>query len=132
MHQSLRPAPGPTVLTAYWAFGDGDRAALSRQRQALLDEPWRTWSRRVVDDLARAHPDLPAKTARVDLMRYGHAMAIPAPGVRGSAALHALAQPRMRRLHFAHSDLAGYSIFEEAFTLGDAAGSAAARRLHAA
>ena len=132
MHQSLRPAPGPTVLTAYWALGQGDRAALVRQRQALLDEPWSVWSRRVIDDLARAHPDLPSKTARVDLMRYGHAMAIPAPGVRGSAALRALAQPRAAagsRVHFAHSDLAAYSIFEEAFTLGDAAGRNAAGRL---
>jgi len=129
MHQSLRPAPGPTVLTAYWALGDGDRAAQSRQRQALLDEPWRVWSQRVVADLARAHPDLPAKTARVDLMRYGHAMAIPTPGVRGSAALRALAQSAAPRLHFAHSDLAGYSIFEEGFTLGVAAGRAAARSL---
>jgi hypothetical protein len=128
MHQSLRPAPGPTVLTAYWAFGDGDAATVARQRQALLGEPWSVWSHRVVDDLARAHPDLPAKTARVDLMRYGHAMAIPAPGVRGSAALQALAQPQASRLHFAHSDLAGYSIFEEAFTLGHAAGTAAALR----
>jgi hypothetical protein len=128
MHQSLRPMPGPTVLTAYWAFGDGDAATVARQRQALLGEPWSTWSRRVVDDLARAHPDLPAKTARVDLMRYGHAMAIPAPGVRGSAALQALAQPQTSRLHFAHSDLAGYSIFEEAFTLGHVAGTAAALR----
>ena len=131
MHQSLRPVAGPTVLTAYWALGHGDRARLAAQRQALLDEPWHAWSRRVVDDLARAHPDLPAKTVRVDLTRYGHAMAIPAPGVRGSAALQALAQPGAAgaRLHFAHSDLAGYSIFEEAFTLGQAAGQAAARRV---
>lgn len=132
MHQSLRPVPGPTVLTAYWALGHGERATLARRRRALIDEPWRNWSRRVVDDLARAHPDLPTKTARVDLMRYGHAMAIPAPGVRGSAALQALrpqARPSATRLHFAHSDLAGYSVFEEAFTLGDAAGRAAAARL---
>ena len=128
MHQSLRPAPGPTVLTAYWALGDGNRIAIARQRQALLDDSWRTWSQRVVDDLARAHPDLPAKTARIDLMRYGHAMAIPAPGLRSSSALRALAQPLADapRLHFAHSDLAGYSVFEEAFTFGHAAGRAAA------
>ena len=62
-------------------------------------------------------------------MRYGHAMAIPAPGVRGNAALQALAQPQTPRLHFAHGDLAGYSIFEEAFTFGHIAGNAAARRL---
>ena len=64
-------------------------------------------------------------------MRYGHAMAIPAPGVRGHAALRALAGPTAPRLHFAHSDLAGYSVFEEAFTFGHAAGAAAARALRA-
>ena len=129
MHQSLRPVPGPTVLTAYWALGSGDRASVSRQRQALQDDSWQAWSRRVVDDIARAHPDLARKTQRVDLMRYGHAMAIPAPGVRGDAALRALAAPVTPRLHFAHSDLAGYSVFEEAFTFGHAAGLAAARSL---
>ncbi|MBK6854496.1 MAG: NAD(P)-binding protein [Burkholderiales bacterium] len=127
-HQSLRPTPGPTVLTAYWALGDGDRATVARQRQALLNDSWRNWSGRVVAELARAHPDLASKTARVDLMRYGHAMSIPMPGVRGSAALQALAQVQAGRLQFAHSDLAGYSVFEEAYTLGVAAGRAAAGR----
>jgi predicted NAD/FAD-dependent oxidoreductase len=128
-HQSLNPVPGPTVLTAYWALGDGDAATVMQRRRDLLELPWRTWAQRVVHDLARAHPDLPAKTLRVDLMRYGHATAIPTPGLRGSAALRWLAQPTSGRLHFAHSDLAAYSIFEEAFTLGHLAGSAAARGL---
>jgi hypothetical protein len=132
MHQGWRPMPGPTVLTAYWALGSGDDAARARQRRALVDQPWQAWAQRVVDDLARAHPDLPGKVARIDLVRHGHAMAVPAPGVRGSPALQALARPdAAARLHFAHADLAGYSIFEEAFTLGDAAGRAAARALRA-
>ncbi len=130
MHQSLRPTPGPTVLTAYWALGSGDDTQRQQQRRALIDEPWQAWAQRVVADLSRAHPDLPAKTARIDLVRHGHAMAVPVPGVRGSPALQALAgHERTDRLHFAHADLAGYSIFEEAFTLGDAAGRAAARAL---
>jgi hypothetical protein len=129
MHQSTRPMPGPTVLTAYWALGDGDRAAVARQRAALLNEPWPVWADRVVADLARAHPDLPHKLARVDLMRYGHAMSIPAPGVRGSAALAALAAPQPGRIQYAHADLAAYSVFEEAYTLGFGAGQTVAARL---
>jgi hypothetical protein len=50
-------------------------------------------------------------------MRYGHAMSIPVPGLRGSAALQALSRPA-GRVHFAHSDLSGYSVFEEAFSHG--------------
>jgi len=112
-HQRLNPAPGVTVLTAYQALPE-------TQRGALLSDDWATWTGRIVDDLATLHPDLRAKLRRADLMRYGHAMAIPAPGQRGSTALAALRAQR-GRVRFAHADLAGYSVFEEAFTLGLAA-----------
>jgi hypothetical protein len=128
-HQSLQPRHGATVLTAYWALGGASPAELAANRRQLLDEPWLVWARRVVDDLARAHPDLPRKLKRVDLMRYGHAMAIPRPGVRSSQALAALRQASAGRIRFAHADLAGYSVFEEAFTLGETAGHAVAAAL---
>ena len=77
-------------------------------------------------DLAPAHPDLAAKLRRVDLMRYGHAMSMPLPGVRSSAALRALASPQ-RRVQFAHADLSAYSVFEEALFHGVRAGRVAAK-----
>ena len=84
----------------------------------------------MIDDLATTHPDLPAKMRQIDLTRHGHAMSIPVPGMRSNPALKALAEGgSTSRLHWAHSDLAGYSVFEEAFTAGDAAGRAAARAL---
>jgi predicted NAD/FAD-dependent oxidoreductase len=121
-HQSLSPVPGATLLTAYRALGVAQRAA-------LLDRPWREWAQAVIDDLAPTHPDLAGKVQRIDLARHGHAMSIPRPGVRGHAALRALRESGAPRLHFAHSDLAGYSVFEEAFTAGHGAGRAAARAL---
>ncbi len=129
MHQSTRQIPGPTVLTAYWALGGNTPAQLAAQRAKLLAEPWSAWSNAVVAELARVHPDLPAKLKQVDLMRYGHAMSVPVPGLRSSAALRALAAPQPR-IHFAHSDLSAYSVFEEALYHGTRAGAAAARRLH--
>ncbi len=113
-HQSLRPDPGPTVLTAYWALPEAERGA-------LLGGDWRPWAQAVLAQLAPVHPDLSQRARRIDLMRYGHAMRIPAPGVRGDPALRALAVPQ-GRLHFAHADLSGYSVFEEAFTHGHRAG----------
>jgi predicted NAD/FAD-dependent oxidoreductase len=121
MHQSTRPHPGPTVLTSYWALGGDSAEQLRAQRERLLHGDWASWSRVVLDDLARAHPDLPAKVKRIDLSRYGHAMSIPLPGLRSSAALQALSNPT-GRVHFAHSDLSGYSIFEEAFFHGTRVG----------
>ncbi len=110
MHQSLRSAPGPTVLTAYWALPIA-------QRSALLHEPASTWAQRVLADLTPTHPDLQAKLQEVVLTRHGHAMSVPLPGVRSSAALAALRAQR-GRIRFAHADLAGYSVFEEAYTAG--------------
>jgi monoamine oxidase len=110
MHQSTRPVPGPTVLSAYWALPVARRAS-------LLDADWRDWAQRVVTGLATMHPDLPSKVRRADLMRYGHAMSIPTPGLRGSAALAALGDMR-GRIHLAHADLSAYSVFEEAYTHG--------------
>jgi hypothetical protein len=81
-----------------------------------------------------AHPDLVAKTTAVDITRYGHAMAIPIPNANGQIGFwppsnkreqlskkeRLLSRPTLtwERLHFAHSDWAGYSVFEEAFTAG--------------
>ncbi len=110
MHQSLRATPGPTVLTAYHALPLAERAA-------LLEQPWTHWAERVLQDLEPVHPDLRRRVQRIDLMRYGHAMAVPVPGLHRRAALPALRAAR-GRVRFAHADLAGYSVFEEAFIAG--------------
>jgi predicted NAD/FAD-binding protein len=114
MHQSLRPDHHATVLSSYWALPQTDRAA-------LLQDDWRPWARRVVEDLLPLHPDLAQKLARIDLMRYGHAMRIPLPGTRSSTALQALGR-LPGRVQLAHADLAGYSVFEEAYSIGWRAG----------
>jgi len=128
MHQSTRSVPGPTVLTAYWALGGNTPAQLSAQRARLLNEPWSAWAQAVVQDIARVHSDLPTKLKRIDLMRYGHAMSVPVPGLRSGTALRALAARHVapnQRVHFAHSDLSAYSVFEEALFHGVRAGRAA-------
>ena len=55
-------------------------------------------------------------------------MAIPTSGVRSSAALAAVPDSAAR-VSFAHADLSAYSVFEEAFARGDAAGRRVARAL---
>lgn len=119
-HQSLAMPVGPHVLTHYWALGGESEQQGRHWRQALMRDPWQTWAARVVADLSAVHPDLGDRVSRIDLMRYGHAMAIPEPGVRSAAALVALQRPQgpQGRIHFAHADLSAYSVFEEAFTHG--------------
>ncbi|MEO5672731.1 MAG: FAD-dependent oxidoreductase [Ramlibacter sp.] len=115
-HQSMDPRPGPTVLTCYRAPGES-------ARPQLLARGWRDWQAEVVAELSAPHPDLAGKLLRVEVARYGHAMAIPVPG---SLAQVAASIPHTGRLAFAHSDWAGYSIFEEAFTLGHRAAATVA------
>ncbi|XAH23575.1 FAD-dependent oxidoreductase [Xylophilus sp. GW821-FHT01B05] len=128
-HQSLDPRPGPTVLSCYRALGGtpGGRAA-------LLQQPWQAWRDTVLAELAVPHPDVLARATRMEITRYGHAMAVPVPGTLSRIGRlpsthlgYKLSKseqygPQSGRLRFAHSDWSGYSVFEEAFTRGDAAG----------
>lgn len=151
-HQSLRPVPGATVLTHYRALGslsateDPHKPLGWAGRSLLMQAPWTFWRDTIMAELALAHPDLPAKAQRLEITRYGHAMAIPVPQSDGqiglwpkqierdqlskSEQIRSAYPPRpvlsWERLHFAHSDWAGYSVFEEAFTAGHTAGHAAA------
>jgi len=120
-HQSLERVVGPRLLTAYWAFADSDR-------RRLLEMPWQDATQMILDDLRGVHPDLSERLQQVDIVRHGHAMAIPTPGLRSSAALAAVPDSAAR-VSFAHADLSAYSVFEEAFTRGDAAGRRVARAL---
>ena len=142
-HQNLQAVAGPTVLTHYRALGDVAGKATGAAvgvagRKLLLEHPWSAWRNQIVRELSLAHPDLPFKATRMDITRYGHAMAIPVPQTSGqiglwpslnihsllSKAKHYPARPLLtwERLGFAHSDWAGYSVFEEAFTAGHTAG----------
>ncbi len=115
-HQSLNPRRGATVLTWYLPLGDAPLAG----RRALLERPWAQWRDQALAELSEPHPDLRDQLLRVDITRYGHAMACPTPGPQMGWPM------REGRLHFAHSDWSGYSVFEEAFTRGHLAGAAIA------
>ena len=135
-HQKLDPRPGPTVLTYYQALGD-----VADARQQLATQGAEHWGRAALAALAGPHPDVLQRATRVQVTRYGHAMSIPVPGIQtflsqiglqgppGKRKLllngerqRALPTPATARLAFAHSDWSGYSVFEEAFTRGHAAG----------
>ncbi len=120
-HQSLGQVTGERLFTAYWSLPDGDR-------RKLLEMSWQDATQRILDDLHVVHPDLSQRLQQVDIVRHGHAMAIPTPGMRSSAALAAIPESAAR-VSFAHADLSAYSVFEEAFTRGDAAGRRVAARL---
>jgi predicted NAD/FAD-binding protein len=129
-HQSLQSVPAATVLTYYRALGD-----MKDGRKLLLERSWGSCRDEILAELSVAHPDLATKATKIDITRYGHAMAIPAPVIGGKNGLqpsYLLPKQLLKkeqktastnRLSFAHSDWAGYSVFEEAFAMGHAAGN---------
>lgn len=105
---------GPTVLTYYYPLCDENPRA---GRTRLLETDWRGWADVALSDLSRAHQDIRGLVERLDVMRWGHAMIRPRTGFMWGSARREAAKP-FRGIHFAHSELSGVALFEEAFDHG--------------
>ena len=107
-HQALVDH-GPTVFTYYYPLTEGGAAG----RKRLLDLEHAAWCDVVMSDLSRAHVGLRERVEAIDVWRWGHAMARPGVGSMSAAAREARARP-LGRVFFAHSDVSGVGLFEEA------------------
>lgn len=119
-HQGVASRPGPTVLTWYLPL-TGEAPAEGRKR--LLATTRERWAAMALDEIARPHPEIRDIARRVDVFANGHAMVRPRPGLIWGAARSRVVQ-RRGRLHFAHADASGLSLFEEANDRGVAAAEA--------
>jgi len=124
-HQALGLRPKKSVLTWYWPL---DYRPPEVARKEALARDAETWKKLVSDELARLHPELAGAIRRIDVRVWGHAMIRPSPGfIWGEERRRALHQ--YPPIFFAHSDMAGISIFEEAYGYGVQAAQAATRFL---
>jgi hypothetical protein len=122
-HQTLSDF-GPTVWTYYrplWEHVEAESRALLRS----LDHA--TAVDGILTDLGRAHQGLERLVERVDVYRWGHAMVTPLPGFIWGGARQKASEP-LGRVVFAHSDLSGLALLEEAFDRGLLAANAVLRR----
>jgi hypothetical protein len=103
---------GPTILTYYYPMCEDPQA-----RTTLFNYDWRQLADVCLTDLSRAHADIHALTTRIDIMRWGHAMVSPRPEFIWSGVREKAARP-YRNIHFAHTDLSGVALFEQAFYHG--------------
>jgi protoporphyrinogen oxidase len=116
-HQSLATHLSKTVLTYYHAMAGGGPA---EERARLLQTSWADWVDFILRDLSRPHPEIRELITRLDIFRWGHAMVQPRVGFMWGEARKRAAWPH-GNVYFAHSDLSGFSIFEEAQYRGVAA-----------
>ncbi len=116
-HQNLNRLQAETVLTYYWPLS---HLPPREARAQMLGRPYEAWCDIVLRELLHVHPELKGRVARLDVWLWGHGMIRPSPGfLWGEARRAALKQSPP--FFYAHSDMSGISIFEEANHHGVAA-----------
>ncbi|MDP5238958.1 NAD(P)-binding protein [Uliginosibacterium sp. 31-16] len=118
-HQWIRQArPAQTVFTAYRALDHLPPQAL---RAWLVNAPPAELLALASSDLHAAYGNgFARQVQQVAITVRGHAMATPAPGFLARPGIAALCAAD-RRILFAHADLSGLSVFEEAAWWGEKA-----------
>jgi hypothetical protein len=125
-HQKLSGHPdAETVITWYMPLSNQEPSVA---RSEALDRPATFWRDLALDELERLHPGLKSYTRQVDVWVWGHGMIRPVPGFI-SGVEREKARLNHGRVSFAHSDLSGISIFEEAFYWGNRAALAVKKLL---
>jgi hypothetical protein len=114
-HQSLQQLQSKKVITYYYSFLSSD---VKKSRMDLYSKKREYWKQLVFNDLKIAHPNIESVTEEIAIHLLGHGMISPVPGFIFGEAKKEAAQNIDNKIFFAHSDLSGISIFEEAFHQG--------------
>jgi hypothetical protein len=113
-HQTPMRVPGKTVITFYQPL-DSEEPAAARQR--AINRSHEQWCDDIIADLRRSSPGIADQVRNVDVWLWGHGMVRPTPGFIWGATRAGMKEA-IGNIVFAHSDLSGISIFEEAYTRG--------------
>lgn len=107
-HQKQTNKSIPSVLTYYLPFCKGKEERLKIEKNS-----WEDWKDLILKDLRKAHPEIEKLITKIDVMIWGHGMIRPKVDFVWNPKVRKLAEPK-GKIYFAHSDLSGISIFEEA------------------
>ncbi len=112
-HQNIDQIMGEKVITYYRSFSTADCKEARKYLYALRETQLK---KIILDDLKKAHPLIEDFILDMQFHKIGHAMIAPVPNqIFGNSGAK---QPIDGKIFFAHSDLSGISIFEEAFYQG--------------
>lgn len=126
-HQAMRYAPGPTVISWYRALHEESASELASRRRRLSYSR-EEWAHEILADLSRPHPEIAELATRLDVHRHAHAMVRPLPGRLWGGARMPF-ERGLPGIQFAHADVSGLSLFEEANYRGVLAAERTLRRL---
>lgn len=125
-HQNLNRIQNETVLTYYWPLS---HLQPKQAREEMFKRSYEEWRDIVLQELWRIHPELKTHVKHLDVWLWGHGMIRPSPGfIWGKPRQAALRQTPP--FFYAHSDMSGVSIFEEANHHGVQAAESLMAHLH--
>lgn len=114
-HQQVTLFPDRKTITFYYPLAD-DEPVVARGK--AYSSGYDHWQEFVLQELEKAHPTIREQVETLDAWVWGHGMVCPIPGfIWGEEKIKA-AMPYADKLYFAHTDLSGISVFEEAFYQG--------------
>ncbi|MFD2245559.1 FAD-dependent oxidoreductase [Pontibacter ruber] len=114
-HQQVALFPEKKTITFYHALADEAPAAA---RGKAYGSSYEDWKAVVLQELEKAHPGIQEQVEQLDVWVWGHGMIYPKPGFIWSEDRQQAGAPYQNKLYFAHTDLSGISVFEEAFYRG--------------
>jgi len=113
--QHLNLSEDKKVITYYLPLCDFEPAIA---RLAAYSRNYEQWLDIVIPELEVIHPGITKAIETIDFWVWGHGMITPAKDFIWSKNLEKAKLPIDNKIFFAHSDLSGVSIFEEAFHQG--------------
>src|SRR5688572_1495463 len=113
--QHLEIFPEKPVITFYLPLSENNPLMA---RKKAYQRSHQEWSELVLTELEKAHPTIREQVKNLDVWIWGHGMVAPTVGFIWGKAKAEAQKPIQDKLYFAHTDLSGLSIFEEAFYQG--------------
>lgn len=112
-HQHLEQVRGPRVLTWYMPVQGLNGKKAREFFQSKSPDYWREF---ILTDLSLAHSAIRNYVRHIEVQQWGHAMPKPIPG--NYSKTQEFQPSKAEQIYFAHSDITGLSLFEEAFEQG--------------
>jgi protoporphyrinogen oxidase len=114
-HQNIKRQDAKKVITYYYPLCEKDPKSA---RMEAIQRKHEDWVSIIINDLSKVHPDIKNEIENIDVWIWGHGMVRPVPGFIWGEERAKASLPVGDKIFFAHSDLSGISIFEEAFYQG--------------
>lgn len=114
-HQQLQRPELNKVITYYKPL---TTLPASEARRFAYTKTFEHWQDDIIRDLSMAHPEISKQIGDMQVWLWGHGMISPKSGFIWGDEKRTAQKSWLGKIYYAHSDLSGISVFEEAFYQG--------------